>query len=131
MKDKSDSYDFIQNKRKTPDSYDNISRSEGKKLNNKSLLPKKISKVNKKKRKAKPSHISTNFSIKLPFDKDIFIPNTIEEIHKKALDIFNKIKNEADLDYIRIYDEVIKKYDLDENINGFFLNKLNEYYKKN
>ena len=55
--------------------------------------------------------------------------STIEEIHKLAKIKFNEIKNDKELSYQKILDEVIHIYDLDEDINSFFLEKLNEYYR--
>ena len=35
------------------------------------------------------------------------------------------------ISYKKVYNEVIKIFDLDEEINEYFLDKLNEYYKSN
>ena len=55
--------------------------------------------------------------------------STIEEIHKSAKIKFNEIKHDKNLTYEKILDEVINIYDLDEDINLCFLEKLNQHYK--
>ena len=57
--------------------------------------------------------------------------NTIEELHKMALDKFNELKVANKIDYRTILDEVIKIYDIDENLNEIFLNELNNHYQRN
>ena len=56
---------------------------------------------------------------------------TIEELHKKALEKYQEIKGNPNINYNDILNDVISIYDLDEEINKYFLYKLNDYYKEN
>ena len=66
-----------------------------------------------------------------PFEKIKINLNTVEELHNLAINKFNELKKDKNTDYNIILKEVIKIYDLDEDINKFFLNKLREYYLEN
>lgn len=105
-------------------SIEKINKSDNVKTCNANQLTEKIiNKFNSKKKVKK----SKTLSIQL----NSFNPYTIEELHSLALANFNKIKKEKNVTYIRILKEVIKYYDLDEEINAYFLDKLYEYYINN
>ena len=64
-------------------------------------------------------------------DKNGIHLKSIEELHNNAINQFNLMEKEQNLTYDQIYNKIISIYDLDENINKFFLLKLNEYYLNN
>ena len=57
--------------------------------------------------------------------------NTITKIHQNVLNKFKEIKQNKDLKYNDLLNDIIEFYDVDEDINEYFLEKLYEYYKKN
>ena len=57
---------------------------------------------------------------------------TIKKLHSLALEKYNKLKKIKDINYKIILDEILNKlYDLDEEINEFFLMRLRQYYIEN
>ena len=97
---------------------------DSKKTNKSKNSSKNKSNLLKRKKGKKP------MSLLMPEEKSIDL-HTIEELHKQALDEFNKCKDNAKINYKMILNNVIKIYDLDENINEFLLIKMRDYYEKN
>jgi len=66
-------------------------------------------------------------------EKSLIFPKSIEEIHNEIKTKYNLLNEDTKkkLSYKDIEENFIKFYDLDEEINLFFLEKLNEYYLNN
>ena len=96
---------------------------KGQKYNIQKILTEKINKFSSKHKIMKKKDLSIELN-----HSNL---NTIKELHSLALKAFNLIKNDKNITYKIILEKVINIYDLDENITEFFLNELNEYYKKN
>lgn len=96
---------------------------KGQKFNIQSIIAKKINEFGSKNKIT----VKKNLSIELNHSN----PFTIKELHSLALEAFNSIKNDKNITYKIILEKVIDIYDLDENINEFFLKELYNYYKIN
>lgn len=69
-----------------------------------------------------------NIIIKIENNNQISL-KTVEELHLSAKKKFNEIKNDNNINYEYILNKILCIYDLDEEINLFFLNKLDDYYQ--
>ena len=80
---------------------------------------------------AKDSKEKKSLNYKQNKEKAIDIAlKTVEDLHREALDKFDKLKVKKTTNYKDILNQILNIYDLDENINEFFLKKLNDYYQK-